>query len=58
MHVDLPRATTVEVKISHDGRRLWIDTNKGNVLRIYNIDKLILHDERKNGHEKDSEGEE
>ena len=45
-YVDLNAANTVEIRISADGKRLWIDTDRGNVLRIYGIGKLILTDQR------------
>ena len=45
--VDLNKAEVIEVKISRDGKRLWVDSQAGNLLRIYNIGKLILRDERK-----------
>ena len=45
--VDLNAAETVEIRISADGKQLWVDTDGGNVLRIYNIGKLTVTDERK-----------
>ena len=47
---DLNAAETVEIRISNDGRKLWIDTENGNVCRIYNIKQLIVTDAR-NPHE-------
>ena len=44
--VDLTLADTVEIRISADGKKLWIDTEHGNVCRIYNIKTLVLTDQR------------
>ena len=44
--VDIIRSDVVEITINADGTRMWIDTEKGNVCRIYNIGKLVLRDMR------------
>lgn len=46
-YVDLPHAETVEIKISADGQRVWIDTEVGNICRIYGIKELVVTDLRK-----------
>lgn len=42
--VDLTSAEVVEIRT--DGTRLWVDTEGGNVLRIYNIRQLVITDLR------------
>ena len=38
----------VVVRIRNDGKVLWVNTEKGCILRICNIEKLILDDMRRN----------
>lgn len=40
------RRDTVEVKVRHDGRVIWVNTKEGCVCRISGINELILEDER------------
>ena len=42
--VDLPGAVTVEITISADRKRVWIDTEAGNICRIYNMNRLVIRD--------------
>jgi hypothetical protein len=41
------RRTAVEVHISWDGERIWVNTAEGCVLRISGIEHLIVHDDRR-----------
>lgn len=43
-HVDLVRAKWVEITVSHDRRRLWVNADTGMLLRIYDIQELVLRD--------------
>ena len=43
---DITGAEVVEVSIRDDGKVIWINTEKGCVLRICRIGKLILDDRR------------
>lgn len=38
---------TVEVLVSSDGKTIWVNSEEGCVLRIQNIKKFYLVDERK-----------
>lgn len=49
--IDLHSSEQVEVHISADGKKLWINTEEGCQLRIYCIGKLELVDERENTNE-------
>ena len=48
-HVDLPSAAWVEVSVSQDRRRLWVNTERGLVCRICGIDTLVLPDDQPEG---------
>lgn len=39
-------AESVEVIVSRDGKTLWVNTEKGCVLRAQNIKRFMLLDER------------
>lgn len=45
-YVDLTHAETVQITISADGTRIWIDSENGNLCRIYNIKQLEVEDRR------------
>jgi hypothetical protein len=43
---DVSNAKYVEISIRQDGKTLWVNTEKGCVLRISNIDNLRFDDRR------------
>ena len=47
---DITGAEVVEVKIRNDGKVLWINTDKGCVLRICQIKKIVVCDDCHNWH--------
>ena len=53
-YIDIIQSDVVEITINTDGTRMWIDTEKGNVCRIYNIGRLVLRDMRSDA--KDASG--
>lgn len=44
--IDISSVDTLELTISADGKKLWINTSDGCKFRAYNIAKLIIKDER------------
>lgn len=44
--IDLTRADSLEITISEDGTRIWIEIDGSNRVRIYNINQLKITDRR------------
>ncbi len=47
--LDITGSELVEIRIKHDGKVIWINTEEGCVLRICRIEELIILDDRKRG---------
>jgi hypothetical protein len=45
-NIDITGAALVEVKVRNDGTVLWVNTETGNALRICQIKKIEIFDER------------
>ena len=43
---DLNEADLVEVRISPDGTKVWIDVDGINRFRVYNAKRVVVHDDR------------
>ncbi len=43
---DLIKADLVEVRISPDGTKVWVDVDGINRFRVYNSKRVIVHDDR------------
>jgi hypothetical protein len=46
---DMPAADEVEIRISADGRRLWVNIDGRCALRVYNARCLVVNDSRQGG---------
>lgn len=45
--IDLKDVDFVEIMMSHDGTKIWVNTELGCKLRIYGIKEINILDERK-----------
>jgi len=43
---DFTKADLVEVRISPDGTKIWLDVDGINRFRVYNTKRVIVHDDR------------
>jgi hypothetical protein len=49
MDIDLTKAEVVEITISDDGTKIWVDIDGPNRVRVYRIKQLVLRDRRNGG---------
>ncbi len=47
--IDISGAEIVQIRVSHDGRTVWINREKACILRICRIKQLIVDDMRQKG---------
>lgn len=43
---DFKHAKTVEITISHDGKKVWVDVDGMNRFRVYNAQLIVITDRR------------
>jgi hypothetical protein len=51
MDIDLTQAAVVEITISNDGTKIWVDIDGPNRVRVYGIKQLVLRDFRDGGND-------
>jgi hypothetical protein len=49
MDLDLTQAEVVEITVSNDGTKIWVDIDGPNRVRVYRIKQLVLRDFRDGG---------
>ncbi len=47
---DWTKAKSVEVTISDDGTKIWVDVDGRNCFRAYNVERIVVYDGRGSDH--------